>query len=120
MTVDECIEKAAYAIRTAQLWRAGKMIGGCEDEVRNGLLKLIEELQEEISRLQADRNSNEGIKPFVVELHEQWRMNHHERCSNAGDCSSYFNADRECSFPRPEILQRNLHALPESLRLEID
>jgi hypothetical protein len=35
-----------FALRIAKLWRAGKMIGGDEDAVRNALLEEIERLRE--------------------------------------------------------------------------
>lgn len=38
------------AIRYATLWRAGKMIGGDEDEVRNALLGEVERLRSEVQR----------------------------------------------------------------------
>jgi hypothetical protein len=41
----------AFALHIAKCWRAGKMIGGDEDEVRDALLKAFEDLHSRLENV---------------------------------------------------------------------
>ena len=84
--------KIEDAMRYAELWRAGKLIGADEDEVRNALLAEVERLRAENAVL---REESEGW----------WEEAHDEACTNMKDCASY-GGNKECYRPRPEILKR--------------
>lgn len=94
--------KIEEAMKYAGLWRAGKLIGGDEDDVRNTLLGEVERLQPENAELRQ-------------ELETWWEMAHDEGCTNMKDCASY-GGTRVCYRPRPEILKRTNHHMTGAAR----
>lgn len=73
-------EETEHAIRTAELWAAGKMIGGDQDEVRDALLA-------EVKRL---RSTGLGATPFRVLDHADSFC---PRCGHNRDTSSVSSID---------------------------
>lgn len=76
---DNDLMPVAEAMRYADLWAAGKMIGGDIDGV-------CLSLRAEVLRLRAA-------------LEEQWLIVHDEHCTNRRDCTS-FGGMRQCQHPR--------------------
>lgn len=94
--------KIEDAMRYAELWRAGKLIGADEDDVRNTLLGEVERLRSENAALREEAET-------------WWKEAHDEACTNMKDCTSY-GGNKECYRPRPEILKRPNAQLEVPLR----
>lgn len=78
--MDDDLMPVSEAMRHADLWAAGKLIGGDIDGV-------CLSLRAEVLRL---RDA----------LEAQWLIAHDEYCTNMRDCTS-FGGMKECQHPRP-------------------
>jgi hypothetical protein len=83
------MEAANRAINLARLWRAGKMIGGDQDQVIDALLS-------EVDRLRAI-------------AHEHWHIVHEEYCGST-DCTSK-GGTKQCHALKPVGIEPDDDAL---------
>lgn len=90
--------EANHAINLARLWRAGKMIGGDQDQVIDALLS-------EVDRLRAI-------------AHEHWHIVHDEYCGR-DDCTSK-GGTRECHAVKPVGIEAEEDMAPVSGHSEDD
>jgi hypothetical protein len=85
------------AIRIADLWRAGKLIGGDEDAVRDALLGEVERLQAENAELRQAKQNVCGLLDKAGELNEQLRRELEEARRDAERVQSVIDTMREAS-----------------------
>lgn len=57
----------------------------------------------------------ETVKDLLITLEMEWRVNHDDRCSNVGNCSTFTPGARTCCLPRPDVLQSGLSLIAQDL-----
>ena len=72
------------AVKIAELWESGKMIGWDVGEVAQALL--------------------EGTRELKKELKTEWLLNHDERCANLHTCSTFQKSKQPCCHKPPKII----------------